>query len=180
MVSFYAIFTIVKYRVREFFQEFHYSIFAPIIGNLLFVIIFSTIDRFYSLTENNISFVEFLIPGLIIMIVAQESFDNPSVSIINSKQIGSFDDFLLAPLSRVEIFIGYIISQIFIGLTLGVINYIILSSDDDKILSLKNGLKKIKNKNLVILAWNFKKEILNSLKNDRMKINKIIVPFSKK
>ena len=49
-----------------------------------------------------------------------------------------------------------------------------------KILSLKNGLKKIKNKNLVILAWNFKKEILNSLKNHRMKINKIIVPFSKK
>ncbi len=49
-----------------------------------------------------------------------------------------------------------------------------------KILSLKNGLKKIKNKSLVILAWNFKKEILNSLKNHRMKINKIIVPFSKK
>ena len=116
MVNFYAIFTIVKYRVREFIQEFHYSIFAPIIANLLFVIIFTTIDRFYSLSENNISFVQFLVPGLIIMIVAQESFDNPSVSIINSKQIGSFDDFLLAPLSRVEIFIGYIISQIFIAI----------------------------------------------------------------
>jgi ABC-2 type transport system permease protein len=61
------------------------------------------------------------------MTVAQESFDNPSVSIINSKQIGSFDDFLLAPLSRIEIFISYIISQIVIGLILGLINFIILS-----------------------------------------------------
>ena len=61
------------------------------------------------------------------MTVAQESFDNPSVSIINSKQIGSFDDFLLAPLSRIEIFISYIFSQIIIGLILGLINFIILS-----------------------------------------------------
>ena len=87
----------------EFLSEYHYSILGPLISNLLFVIIFSTIDRFYSLSIENISFVEFLAPGLIIMIVAQESFDNPSVSIINSKQIGSFDDFLLAPLSRIEI-----------------------------------------------------------------------------
>jgi len=61
------------------------------------------------------------------MTVAQESFNNPSISIINSKQIGSFDDFLLAPLSRIEIFLAYIFSQIFIGLILGFINFIILS-----------------------------------------------------
>ena len=71
--------------------------------------------------------MQFLIPGLIIMVVAQESFDNPSISIVNSKQIGSFDDFLMAPLSRVEIFIAYLISQIFIGLFLGIINFLILS-----------------------------------------------------
>ena len=127
MINFFAIFTIVKFRIREFFFEYHYSIFAPIISNLLFVIIFSTIDRFYSLTSGNISFIEFLVPGLIIMIVAQESFDNPSTSIINSKQIGSFDDFLLAPISRIEIFIAYIFSQIIIGLILSIINFIILS-----------------------------------------------------
>jgi len=127
MINFFAIFTIVKFRIREFFFEYHYSIFAPIISNLLFVIIFSTIDRFYSLASGNISFIEFLVPGLIIMIVAQESFDNPSTSIINSKQIGSFDDFLLAPISRIEIFIAYIFSQIIIGLILSIINFIILS-----------------------------------------------------
>ena len=127
MINFFAIFTIVKFRIREFSFEYHYSILAPIVSNLLFVIIFSTIDRYYSLSPGNITFIEFLIPGLIIMIVAQESFDNPSASIINSKQIGSFDDFLLSPLSRVEIFIAYIISQIIIGLILGILNFIILS-----------------------------------------------------
>ncbi len=127
MINYFAIFTIVKFRIREFTKEYHYSILAPLTSNLLFVIIFSTIDRFYSLSNENISFVQFLIPGLIIMVVAQESFDNPSVSIINSKQIGSFDDFLIAPLSRVEIFVAYLISQIFIGLVLGCLNFLILS-----------------------------------------------------
>ena len=127
MINLIAIFTIVKFRIKEFTNEYHYSILAPLTSNLLFVIIFSTIDRFYSLSNDNISFIEFLIPGLIIMVVAQESFDNPSVSMINSKQIGSFDDFLVAPLSRVEIFVAYLISQIFIGLFIAIINFLILS-----------------------------------------------------
>ena len=127
MINFFAIFTIVRFRIREFLFEYNYSILGPLISNLLFFFIFSTIDRYYSLSLGNITFVDFLVPGLIVMTVAQESFDNPSVSIINSKQIGSFDDFLLAPLSRVEIFMAYIISQIIIGLILGFINFILLS-----------------------------------------------------
>jgi len=127
MINFYAIFTIIRFRIREFLNDYNYSILAPLISNLLFVIIFSTIDRYYSLSVDNISFIDFLVPGLVVMIVAQESFDNPSTSIINSKQIGSFDDFLLAPLSRIEIFMAYIFSQIIIGLILGAINFYILS-----------------------------------------------------
>ena len=50
MINFFAIFTIVKFRIREFLYEYNYSILAPLISNLLFVIIFSTIDRYYSLS----------------------------------------------------------------------------------------------------------------------------------
>jgi len=127
MINFFAMFTIVKFRIREFFAEYHYSILAPLTTNLLFIIIFSTIDRYYSLSNSDISFLQFLVPGLIIMIVAQESFDNPSASIINSKQIGSFDDFLLAPISRIEIFISYVMSQLLIGIFIGTLNFFILS-----------------------------------------------------
>ena len=87
MISYFAIYSIVKFRLKEFAFEYHYTILAPIINNLLFVLIFSTIDRYYSLSINNISFIEFLIPGLIIMIVAQESYDNSSASLINSKPV---------------------------------------------------------------------------------------------
>ncbi len=62
-ISFYAIVTIIKYRIKDFFKEYHYSILAPLINTLLFVIIFKTIDNYYSLTMDGKSFIDFLIPG---------------------------------------------------------------------------------------------------------------------
>ena len=65
--SYYAIITIIKFRIKEYFSEYHYSIIAPLINTVLFVIIFSIIDNYYSLKMNEQSFIEFLIPGLIII-----------------------------------------------------------------------------------------------------------------
>ena len=61
------------------------------------------------------------------MIVAQESYSNPSVTLINMKQIGSLDDWLLAPISRIEILISLLISSIIIGFILAISNLIIIS-----------------------------------------------------
>lgn len=126
-ISFYAIVTIIKYRIKDFFKEYHYSILAPLINTLLFVIIFKTIDNYYSLTMDGKSFIDFLIPGLILMVVVQESYDHTSVTLINMKQIGSFDDFLMAPISRIEIFFALILSSIIIGFIISVINLFFLS-----------------------------------------------------
>jgi len=125
--SIYAIITIIKFRIKEYFSEYHYSIIAPLINTILFVIIFSTIDSYYALKMNEQSFIEFLIPGLILMTVVQESYDNSSVTLVNMKQIGSFNDFLTAPISRIEIFLSFVISSIIIGVFLGFINYLVLS-----------------------------------------------------
>ena len=125
--SFYAIITIIQFRIKEYFSEYHYSIIAPLINTILFVIIFSTIDSYYALKMNEQSFIEFLIPGLILMTVVQESYDNSSVTLVNMKQIGSFNDFLTAPISRIEIFLSFVISSIIIGVFLGFINYLVLS-----------------------------------------------------
>ena len=126
-ISYFAIITIIKFRIKEFFFEYNYTILAPLINTILFVIIFKTIENNYFIIIEDRSFIEFLVPGLILMMVAQESYDNVSVTIINMKQIGSFDNYLMAPISRVEIFISLIISSIIIGLFLGFIIYFILS-----------------------------------------------------
>ena len=127
MVNFSAIFTIVKFRIHEFFSEYHYSILGPLISNLLFVIIFSTIDRYYNFNSLESSYINFLIPGMIMSIIIQTSFNHLSEVIINMKQIGSFNDFLISPISRIEIFISFILSSIFVCIIVAFLNFIVLS-----------------------------------------------------
>ena len=59
--SFYAIITIIKFRIKDYFSEYQYTIIAPLINTILFVIIFSTIDSYYALKMNDQSFIKFLI-----------------------------------------------------------------------------------------------------------------------
>ena len=125
--SLFAIITIIKFRIKDFFKEYNYTILSPLISTLIFVTIFSTIEKYYSIKIDGKSFLEFLIPGLILMVVVQESYDNASNTLVNMKQIGSFNDFLMAPIFRLEIFGAFMFSSIIIGLFLGILNYLVLS-----------------------------------------------------
>ena len=115
MINLSAINSIIAFRLKEFFSEYQYSLLAPITTNMLFILVFLTLENYYSLSIESMSFVHFIAPGLIIMIVAQQSYDNPSVTLVNMKQIGSLDDWLIAPISRVEILVSLLISSILIG-----------------------------------------------------------------
>ena len=124
--SFYSVNTIIFFRVKDFIKEYNYTIISPLVNTLIFVIIFSTIDSYYSIFMDNMSFFEFLIPGLILITVVQTSFDYSSATLIHMKQIGNFDDFLMAPISRLEIFLSFLISTVIVGLFIGLLNYFIL------------------------------------------------------
>ena len=127
MLNFSAIYSIIVFRLKEFFQEFHYSLLAPLTTNLLFILVFLTVENYYSLSIDSGSFVEFIAPGLIIMIVAQESYDNSSATLINMKQIGSLDDWLMAPIYRVEILLSLIFTSLIIGCILALFNFFTFS-----------------------------------------------------
>ena len=127
MISYSAIFSIIAFRLKEFLSDYQYSLLAPITTNVLFILVFLTIENYYSLTIDSKSFIYFIAPGLIIMIVAQESYDIPSVTLVNMKQIGSINDLLLAPISRIEILISLLISSIIIGFIVAIVNFVIFS-----------------------------------------------------
>ena len=127
MINFRAIYSIIAFRLKEFFSEYQYSLLAPVTTNILFILVFLTIENYYSLSIDSKSFVQFIAPGLIIMIVAQESYDAPSITLVNMKQIGSFDDWLIAPISRIEILISLLISSIIMGFIIAIVNIFIFS-----------------------------------------------------
>jgi ABC-2 type transport system permease protein len=66
-----------------------------------------------------ISYTAFLIPGLVMMSLLQNSFANTSSSIIQSKITGNLIFVLLAPLSHIEFFSAYVLAAMVRGLVVG-------------------------------------------------------------
>ena len=125
-LSYYAIKTIFFQKIREFFSEFQYTIISPLVSTIIFVVILSTIRNYYSQDAKG-NYLNFVVPGIIIMTVMQVSYQNISESLIFMKQIGSFNDYLMSPMSRTEILFSLLISSIFIGIFTGLVNIIFLN-----------------------------------------------------
>ncbi len=126
-ISYYAIKTISLQKIKEFFFHFQYSIIAPLISSFLFIIILSIISNHYSLINDNINYIDFVVPGIIIIMVIQISYQNISESLIEMKQTASFNDYLISPISRIEILISLILSSIFNSVILGFTNIFLLN-----------------------------------------------------
>ena len=126
-ISYFAIKTIIFIEIKSFFREFQFNIIAPLINTILFVFIISTINKYYSFSSNIESYLDFFVPGMIIIVVIQTSFDHLSEVIISMKQCGSFDDYLISPISRVEIFFSLLISSIIVTVFVGLLNLFFLS-----------------------------------------------------
>ena len=127
-ISYYGMRTIVLMKLKIFIKEFQYSIISPIVSSIIFIIILATISEFYDLrNEDNSSYMVFVIPGIIIMIVIQETYANISETLIHMKQTGSFNDILMSPISRIEIALSLMIASLFIGLIICITNLIVIS-----------------------------------------------------
>ena len=125
-VSYYAMKTISFQKIKEFFSEFQYTIIAPLVSTIIFVIVLSTISNYYSLNDAE-NYLNFVVPGIIIMVVMQVTYQNISESLIFMKQIGSFNDFLMSPISRIEILFSLLVASIFIGIFTGLVNIVVLT-----------------------------------------------------
>ena len=80
-ISYLAIKTIIFYIVKDFFREFQFNVLAPLITTILFVFIFSTLDRFYTINQST-SYINFLVPGIVMLVIMQTSFNHLSEIII--------------------------------------------------------------------------------------------------
>jgi len=126
-ISYFAMWTLILMKLKIFFKEYPYSIIAPLISSIIFITVLKTISEFYNLSTTNTDFMNFIIPGIIMMVVIQETFSNISETMIHMKQQGTLNDILISPISRVEIAISFLIAILFIGVFVAIINLILIS-----------------------------------------------------
>ena len=124
-VNWTALFTLYIKEVKRFTSVFLQTITAPMVTTLLFAIIFSiAIDR--NAGFHQVPFITFLVPGLIMMSVIQNSFANASSAFMTAKVQGSIVDLLMAPLGPIEILIAHTLAGVTRGLCVFTASFLLL------------------------------------------------------
>ncbi|MFP4097905.1 MAG: ABC transporter permease [Alphaproteobacteria bacterium] len=119
--------TLVKKECLRFFSVYFQTIFAPVITTVMFYTIFAL--AFGGQGRNavgDVSFLEFLAPGLIIMTMVQNAFANSSSTLVVSKVQGNIVDILMPPLSSLELLIGLLSGSIVRAAVIGMASAIAL------------------------------------------------------
>ncbi len=119
-------YTLFHKELLRFWKVGLQSIFAPMIATLIYLFIFSHVLEERAQAYPGVTYPVFLIPGLLMMAMLQNSFANSSSSLIQSKISGSIVFVLLSPLSYMEVFVAYVLASIVRGLLVGAGIYLVI------------------------------------------------------
>ncbi len=111
--------TLFQKELLRFAKVSVQTVAAPVLTSLLYLLIFSHALEGRVMVFEKISYVPFLVPGLVMMAVLQNAFANASSSLIQSKVTGNIVFVLLPPLSHWEVFGAYVLAAVVRGLAVG-------------------------------------------------------------
>ena len=111
--------TLFYKEVLRFWKVAFQTIAAPVMTAMLYLLIFSHALESHVKVYGTISYTAFLIPGLVMMSILQNSFANSSSSLIQSKVTGSIIFVLLPPISYQAFFLAYVLAALVRGIFVG-------------------------------------------------------------
>lgn len=111
--------TFIYKEVGRFMKVWMQTLMAPVITTVLFFLIFVMALGHENEAVEGVPYLQFLVPGLVMMAMVQNAFANTSSSIIISKVQGSIVDVLMPPLSAMELLTGYALGGVVRGLLVG-------------------------------------------------------------
>ena len=99
---------IYKYEMSRTFRTITQSIASPVLSTVLYFIVFGS--AFGSRIENinGTDYLSFLVPGLVMLTILNQSVSNASFGIYFPKFSGTIYEILSAPISPFEITCGYV------------------------------------------------------------------------
>ena len=118
--------TLAFKEVHRFLKIPGQTLISPLVMTLLFYAVFA-MGMGPQAKAGNVSFLAFIIPGLIVISMAQSAFMNTAASLILSKIQENIVDVLMAPLGPIELTIGYAFGGVMRGLLVGGLSYGLLS-----------------------------------------------------
>ena len=121
-MNLHAVAAIYRFEMARFFRTVAQSIVSPVLSTSLYFVVFGTAIGSRIDTVEGVDYGAFIVPGLIMLTVLQQSTSNASFGIYFPKFIGTIFETLSAPASFWEIAAGYVgaaaTKAMFIGLVI--------------------------------------------------------------
>ncbi len=116
-----AFITIVKREIRRFLRIWLQTLVPPAITVALYFVIFGSLIGSRVGEMGGYDYMQFVVPGLIMMAVIQNSYGNVVSSFFGTKFQKNIEELLVAPVAENTILTGYLVGGMARGLLVGLI-----------------------------------------------------------
>lgn len=116
--------TLIQREVQRFLKVGAQTVFAPLIQTLLFMMVFGLVLRDGNWPGSTRAYADGLAAGLVMMSILSNAFQNSSSSLVIAKVQGNAVDFLMPPLSALELTVAFIVGAAVRGLLVGLASLI--------------------------------------------------------
>lgn len=123
--NFTAFYTIVNKEITRFMRIWTQTLLPPVITQSLYFIIFGGFIGSQISDIRGVSYMAFIVPGLVMMGVINGSFMNVVSSFFGTKFQRSIEELLVSPTSTMTIIAGYVVGGMARGLAVGLIVYLV-------------------------------------------------------
>jgi ABC-2 type transport system permease protein len=120
-MNYYAIRAIYQFELARTWRTLFQSIATPVISTSLYFVVFGSAIGSRMVEMHGIGYGAFIVPGLIMMMLLSESVSNASFGIYMPRYSGTIYEVLSAPVSYLEIVVGYVGAAATKSIVLGLI-----------------------------------------------------------
>jgi ABC-2 type transport system permease protein len=104
----HGVWAIYKFEIARALRTLVQSLVTPVITTTLYFVVFGAAIGSRLVTTSGVSYGAFIVPGLIMLALFTESLSNASFGIYFPKFTGTIYELLSAPISSLEIVLGYV------------------------------------------------------------------------
>ena len=116
-----AFFTIVVKEFTRFIRIWQQTILPPVITTFLYFVIFGNLIVSRIGSMDGFDYIDFIVPGIILMQVITSSYSNVVSSFFGAKFQHSIEEILVSPTPNYIILLGYIMGGVARGIIVGLI-----------------------------------------------------------
>ncbi len=107
-MNWYAVKAIYQFEMARTFRTITQSILSPVISTVLYFVVFGAAIGSRIESVDGVDYGTFIVPGLIMLSLLTQSITNAAFGIYFPKFLGTIYEVLSAPISSLEIVIGYV------------------------------------------------------------------------